>query len=346
MRIAVGMSGGVDSSSTAKLLKENGHDVLGVTMLLFDHQKDEIEQAKLASLSLNIPHYIFDYREAFKASVINNFVEEYENGHTPNPCLVCNRLFKYGRLIEDSFSLGAEAFATGHYARVFFNDATKEYEVHSSRNLKKDQSYNLYHLNQEILSKLYFPLGEFNSKDEVRSIFSITNDKIASKKDSLGICFIQNKNHSLFLKSINSKAMKSGSFVDMQGNLLGYHNGIALYTLGQKRGLGDKLSGKFVVVNIDSKSNQIILGKEENLYKKVIISDEFNLINKNDTFPLEVQVKISQWSEVYTGTLDVNIDFEATVELVSAARAPSKGQAIVCYSGTRLIGGGIISSCL
>lgn len=240
MKIAVGMSGGIDSSTTALLLKEEGHDVIGVTMFLFEHQTSEIEHAKLVCEKLKIPHFVMDYREAFQNHVISEFIKTYEAGHTPNPCIRCNCLFKYGQLIDDVKALGADAFSTGHYAKIQFNQDSKEFEIHMAVNRRKDQSYNLFHLSQETLAMLHFPLGDVKSKDSVRDIFQSVNIETAKKKDSLGICFIEHKQHELYLNSANSSAMKSGEIVDKSGKFLGYHQGIAGYTVGQKK---DSLKG-------------------------------------------------------------------------------------------------------
>ncbi len=343
MKIAVGMSGGIDSSTTALLLKEQNHEVIGVTMYLFEHQLEEIENAKRVCEALGIEHHILDYRKDFEEVIIGNFIETYEKGHTPNPCLHCNRIFKYGRLIEDAINLGAEAFSTGHYVRVHYNDVQHEYELHRAVNARKDQSYNLYHLTQETLSKLYFPLGNIDSKETVRQHFEKVHIKTAQKKDSLGICFISHKQHTRFLRELNSSAMMRGCFVDKSGNFLGYHQGIASYTLGQKRKLADELSGKFVVIDILPESNAVVLGEENDLLKYKLTAKSFNLVNSYHTFPLKVQVIVSQWSAVYEGILTPYSDGSAEITFESPVRAPSCGQAMVCYQYSLLIGGGIIT---
>ncbi len=343
MKIAVGLSGGIDSSTTALLLKEQNHEVIGVTMFLFDHQIEEIENVRRICDALNIEHHVLDYRKDFQQEVIGNFIETYEHGGTPNPCIQCNRIFKYGRLIDDAIKLGAEAFATGHYVRVIYNPSTSEYEIHRALNARKDQSYNLYHLSQDILSKLYFPLGTIESKDTVRQYFEKVHFETANKKDSLGICFIEHKKHDVFLKDLQSSAMRPGSFVDKYGNLLGDHQGIACYTLGQKRKLAEGLSGKYVVTGISPETNEVILGDETDLEKYELKSNSFNLINSYHQFPLKVQAIVSQWSEVYEGELSIQDDGAAVITFDSPVRAPSCGQALVCYQDSLLIGGGIIT---
>ena len=284
-----------------------------------------------------------DYRLDFEREVIGNFIATYEQGGTPNPCIHCNRIFKYGRLIDDVLALGAEAFATGHYVRVKYNETESEYEIHRALNARKDQSYNLYHLTQETLSRLYFPLGTIDSKETVRQYFEKIHIETAKKKDSLGICFIDHKRHDVFLKEKESRAMVGGRFVDKAGNFLGYHQGIAAYTLGQKRKLAEGLSGKYVVIDISSKTNEVTLGEESDLLKYEIHAKAFNLINSYHAFPLKVKVIVSQWSEVYEGILMPHDDGSAHIKFEKPVRAPSCGQAVVCYQDSLLIGGGVIT---
>ena len=377
--VAVGLSGGVDSGTTALLLKEQGYKVIGVTMWLFNHQSDEIESAKRIASCLEIEHHILDYRALFKTEIIDAFVQAYELGQTPNPCIICNRIFKYGKLISDSLKLVAEYFATGHYAKSLFNSETGEYEIYRPENLKKDQTYNLYHLNQETLKHLIFPLGTMASKDQVRERFADYHLEIAEKKDSMGICFIEHKNHTEFLKEIGSAAMKRGHFLDQSGHCLGTHTGTANFTIGQKRRLGKDLkgqylNGKYVVTALDAQTQTVVLGEEKDLLYHSISCDAFSLIsphmqgeflhafkmeNKKHTFV--VTVIVSQWSAAYMGQLSIDfiedtseihsptdsiqkIKTAACITFESPVRAPSKGQALVCYIENRLIGGGIITS--
>ncbi len=354
-KVAVGLSGGIDSGTTALLLKEQGYDVFGVTMWLFDHQSDELESAKCVAQTIGIEHYILDYRVAFESEIISNFISQYEQGFTPNPCILCNKHFKYGKLIEDCLSLGADYFATGHYAKCLKDDATGEYQLLKADNAQKDQSYNLYHLSQHTLSKLIFPLGEIESKEHVRSHFSKLNLHLSQKKDSLGICFIDHKDHSKFLSNIKSSAMQKGYFVDSKGTVLGEHAGTASFTIGQKRRLGmgydgQYLNGRYVVTKIDPVSREITLGHENDLLYSQINCVDFNIISnklknklKQSQEPLPVEVIVSQWSAKYKGELKIHpFDNTAVISFATPVRAPAKGQALVCYQGQVLIGGGII----
>lgn len=360
-KVAVGLSGGIDSGTTALMLKEQGYEVMGVTMWLFDHQTGELEAAKRVAQAIGIEHHILDYREAFKSQVIHAFIAQYEQGLTPNPCILCNRVFKYGKLIEDCVALGADFFATGHYVRVDYDATLGEYQLFRAKNRSKDQSYNLYHLSQETLSRLVLPLGTKASKDEVRAHFAALNLELAQKKDSLGICFIEHKNHSLFLSEIQSPAMQKGNFIDKDGHVLGYHDGTAGFTIGQKRRLGvdlkgQYLNGKYVVTELRPSTNEVVLGTEDDLSVYEITCSDFKVVSptlknqliaethKTNPAPLDVEVIVSQWSTVYQGKLSLCEDpSNAKLLFEMPVRAPAKGQALVCYIGERLIGGGIIS---
>ena len=359
-KVAVGLSGGIDSGTSALMLIERGYEVIGVTMWLFDHQTSELEAAKKVADALGITHHILDYRNAFHELVVHTFIKYYEQGFTPNPCLLCNKHFKYGRLIEDCVALGADYFATGHYVRCDVSSETGEYQIKRAINPKKDQSYNLYHLDQRTLARLIFPLGHIESKDHVRARFSALNVELSQKKDSLGICFIPHKDHRRFLSTQGSAAMKPGNFVDLSGQILGHHNGTAAFTIGQKRRLGmdlngQYLNGKYVVVDVRPQTNEVVLGTEDDLAHYEIKCIDFNIVSPllfesllNSAVSLtnlcvEVDVIVSQWSQVYRGLLNYNqSDCTATITFETPVRAPAKGQALVCYHEEVLIGGGII----
>lgn len=359
-KVAVGLSGGIDSGTTALMLIERGFEVIGVTMWLFDHQSSELEAAKKVADALGIQHHILDYRSAFHELVVHSFIKNYEQGFTPNPCLLCNKHFKYGRLIEDCVALGADYFATGHYVRCDVSSETGEYQIKRAINTKKDQSYNLYHLDQQTLSRLIFPLGHAPSKDHVRARFSALNVELAQKKDSQGICFIPHKDHRKFLTTLGSTAMEPGNFVDLSGQILGHHNGTAAFTIGQKRRLGidlngQYLNGKYLVVRINPHTNEVMLGAEDDLAHYEIKCNDFNIVSplllesllnssiSQINIGVEVDVIVSQWSQVYRGVLKYDqADRTAVVTFESPVRAPAKGQALVCYHEEVLIGGGII----
>ena len=353
--IAVGLSGGIDSGTTALKLKQSGYHVIGVTMWNFDHQTDELEAAKRVAEAIGIQHYILDYRDLFDKTVIKPFIKAYEQGFTPNPCIFCNKQLKYGKLIEDAVALGADYFATGHYVRCEKDPRSGEYRILKAKNRQKDQSYNLYHLSQETLSRLMFPIGEVNSKEEVRTAFSELSLELSKKKDSLGICFIDHKDHALYLKNLQNNGMAPGRFIDASGQLLGYHDGYAQFTIGQKRRLGKDLkgsylNGRYVVTHIHSDSRDVVLGSEEDLLSHKIIYEDFHIqsptlestLSQTDR-QLDVSVIVSQWSAVYSGKLSYDpTSRKGTLTFEHPVRAAAKGQALVCYDGEVLIGGGII----
>lgn len=342
-RVGVGLSGGVDSGTTALLLKERGFEVIGVTMKLFNHHEDEIESAKKVAKQLGIDHIVLDFQDKFESTVIDYLKSSYEEGVTPNPCVFCNRHFKYGLLLDYCIANGMDYFATGHYARIEYDSNLELYRLFRSLDHRKDQSYNLFQLTQSQLAHLLFPLGEFESKSEVRIKSSEISSELSEKKDSTGICFLDKTSLYSFLKKRNSSATVPGPFVDTQGNFLGRHKGICLYTLGQKKNLPKSTGKPFVVCGIDSAQNRVVLGYECDLLEKSILLRNVNLLNPDLALPIAVSVKLSQWSEVYDGTL-YSSEKDFYLEFSSPVRAPAPGQSVVFYRGDELLGGGTILS--
>lgn len=342
-KIGVGLSGGVDSGTTALILKERGYQVVGITMKLFDHHDAEISVAKEVADRLGIEHIVLDYSESFESTVIDYTVSSYEKGLTPNPCVFCNRHFKYGKLLDYCMENGIDYFATGHYARISYDEDRGIYRVFKAKDSRKDQSYNLFQLSQEQLKHLVFPLGDFSSKSEVREKSSGTLSELSSKKDSAGICFLNKISLYSFLKKRKSSSTVPGAFVDRAGNFLGRHVGISSYTLGQKKNLPKSNGVSLVVCGIDSAENKVILGSEEDLLKTEINLADINLLYPNIDFPAIVDVKLSQWSTVYEGELSKK-DTEFKLSFESPVRAPAPGQSVVFYSGDELLGGGTIYS--
>ena len=339
-KVVVAMSGGVDSSLTAALLQNQGYKVIGVTMRLKD-ENFEIEDASEVAEKLGIEFHVVDFREDFKKSVVNYFIAEYLNGRTPNPCVKCNHEIKFGKLFEFAESLNANFLATGHYARIIFEN--NRFKLKKAVDLKKDQSYVLYNLNAEKLSKILFPLGEF-SKTETRELAEKLNLPVAHKKDSQEICFVPNDDYKSFLQNFapNSDAFQAGKIIDTSGKILGNHNGFANYTIGQRKGLGIAAENPLYVVKIDAENKKVIVGKNEETFSKNLTAKNIHWIYEPD-FTKIFDAKIRYGFR----TARCKIFDEKNllrVEFLENQRAITPGQSIVFYDGDELIGGGIIEN--
>lgn len=339
-KVAVAMSGGVDSSLTAVLLKEKNFEAVGVTMLLFGEENQNfIQDAKIVAEKIGMEHFVADFREDFKNDVENYFVEEYLKGRTPNPCVRCNKKIKFGRLFDFAKNLGADFFSTGHYARIIFED--ERFKLKKAADEKKDQSYVLYNLSAEKLSKIILPLGDF-SKNEVRLLAEKFNLPVAQKKDSQEICFVPNDDYKNFLKSFapNSDAFKIGKIVDTSEKILGTHEGFANYTIGQRKGLGIAAENPLYVVKIDSEENKIIVGKNEETFSKNLSAKNIHWIYKPN-FEKIFDAKIRYGFRTAKCKIIEEKNF-LRVEFLENQRAITPGQSIVFYDGDEVIGGGII----
>ncbi|MTI47050.1 MAG: tRNA 2-thiouridine(34) synthase MnmA [Firmicutes bacterium] len=352
-KVVVGMSGGVDSSLAAYLLKEEGYEVIGITMRLFDtYDKDDnlvypdfIEEAKVVAKKLCIPHYVVDFREDFRKKVKNRFVNEYFKGRTPNPCVICNKWIKYGKLLEVAHRIGAYYLATGHYANVRYDEKSKKYRIFRGIAEKKDQSYFLHSLNQGQLKHVLFPLGKYSSKKEVRKIAKEIGARISKKKDSVGICFINNGDYASYLKAQDSShtSTKSGNFIDIKGRIIGKHNGIINYTIGQRRGIDVESEKPMYVVEIDSEKNTVKLGEDKDTYSRGLIARDPNFtLFKNLESEMKVEVKVCQWGWFLAATLSQMDNSNIQVLFDKKERAIAPGQAVVFYKDTEVIGGATI----
>lgn len=338
-KVVVAMSGGVDSSVCAYLLKQEGYDVVGATMKLIDNDStnQSIRDAKDVCDSLEIKHYVFDLVKEFKNIVISNFIDSYKNGETPNPCVVCNKYFKFGYFYEEVKKLGYDYMATGHYARVIDD------KLVFSNTSNKDQSYFLYGINKDVLNHVIFPLEKYNSKDEVREIAKKANLKVFSKKDSQEVCFVPNDDYKAFLEG-KIDNIKSGNIILTDGTILGKHNGLINYTIGQRKGLNIGYKEALYVVDLDTVNNNVIVGTNDDLMHDKLIAEDINLLV--DELPNELYAKVRSRGNLK----EVNVVLEDNKMMVTfkeKERAITKGQSVVLYDKDKTcLGGGIIKEIL
>ena len=342
-RILVGMSGGVDSSVTALLLKKQGYDVVGVTMKLLDNAEKTTNDAKIICEKLGIEYYVVDFSKAFREKVIDYFVNEYINGRTPNPCNMCNKYLKFGFLLDSAINeFNCDQIATGHYARVDYSKDTGRYFLRKSETDKKDQTYALYKLTQEQLSHVIMPLGNYE-KENVRKIAEENGLINAKKKDSQEICFVPNNNYIKFIEDNYNFKAKKGNFVDLNGNILGEHNGIIHYTIGQRKGLEIAFQKRMYVINIDPVKNEVVLGNDEDLFRESFICDDVNFMAiESIEKPIQANVKIRYSAKAQKAELIPLDDGSIKVVFSEKQRAITPGQSAVFYKDDIVLGGGTI----
>lgn len=353
-KVVVGMSGGVDSSVAAYLLKEQGYDVIGVTMQIWqDESQEQIEEnggccgitavddARRVAAQLDIPYYVMNFKNEFKENVIDYFTDEYINGRTPNPCIACNRYVKWDSLLRRSMDIGADYIATGHYARIS-KLPNGRYAVRNSVTAKKDQTYALYNLTQEQLSHTLMPVGEY-TKDEIRAIASKIGIQVANKPDSMEICFVPDNDYAGFISREKGYVSTPGNFVDLDGNILGQHRGIIHYTVGQRKGLGLAVGHPVFVVAIRPDTNEVVIGENEDVFSSKLYADRLNFMSvESIEAPVRAKAKIRYSHEgaectvrmADTGLLECVFD--------EKQRAVTPGQALVLYDGDYILGGGTI----
>ncbi|WAW14045.1 tRNA 2-thiouridine(34) synthase MnmA [Peptostreptococcus equinus] len=344
-RVLLGMSGGVDSSVAAYLLKKQGYDVVGVHMKLWDSGDNKhINDAKKVCDSLGIEFHVVDLQNEFKNKVIKNFVREYEMGRTPNPCVFCNKNIKFGDLFKKADELNCKYISTGHYALCLKNEETGRYEIHRADNDHKDQTYVLYNLTQDKLARTLFPIGHYD-KPRIREIAKEIGLEVHNKPDSQDICFIPDQDYERFLREKTNIKSDKGHFVDSEGNDLGEHKGIISYTIGQRKGLGVTFGKPKYVIDINGKDNTIVLGDNEDLFKNELEASNVNFIpfsidEVKDKIVYDAKIRYSAKPARVTitnlGDDKINVVFD------EPQRAITKGQSIVFYDGDILVGGGII----
>lgn len=334
------MSGGVDSSVTAALIQQRGFECIGATMNLFCGLAKDANDAQKVAHALGMRHFVFDLIPEFEKNVISRFVCQYEKGLTPNPCIDCNRNLKFGALLEKADSLGCDVIATGHYARVVFENG--RYLLKKGVDESKDQSYVLYSLTQAQLSKILFPLGELD-KTAVRSIAQSFGFENSHKKDSQDICFVPDGDYAAFIEDHTGKKYPEGNFTDTDGNILGTHRGIIRYTIGQRKGLGLALPQPMYVKEKNIDTNTVVLCKNEELFYNVLIAKEFNWITFEDPPErFEAYVKTRYKAKPAKATVTPITKDRVRIVFEQPQRAITAGQAAVLYDGDTVIGGGTI----
>ncbi len=340
-KIAVAMSGGVDSSVVAALLQKQGYDVFGVTMQVWQDTQDlAIKDAKAVAKRLNIPHHVVDLRKVFEKEIITYFTNEYLLGRTPNPCVTCNHQIKFGALLDWAKSMGADYLATGHYAKIVQEDG--RYLLKKSQSSNKDQTYPLYHLTQQQLANIMFPLADYD-KVTVRKVAQDFNLEVANKADSQDICFISDHNYAKFIEERTGIKMRYGNFVDKRGNILGQHKGIYKYTIGQRKGLGIATGKPIFISKINVENNAIVLGDEEDILFKSLIVKNVNFIPVDQlSEATQASVKIRYGAREAEAILIPQKENLLKVEFKTPQRAVTAGQSAVFYQGDLVLGGGVI----
>ena len=343
-KVLLGMSGGVDSSVSALLLQEQGYEVIGVTMQLLDKENIEsINDAKKVCQKLGIEHHVVDLKKVFKERVIENFICTYMCAKTPNPCVECNKYLKFGELFNIAKQFECDYIATGHYARIEYSNIYNQYVLAKSKSKLKDQTYFLYDIDKKILPNIIFPLSDYDDKNEIRKIAEERGLEIAQKKDSQEICFIENNNYIEFLQKQNpSKTIERGNIVLKNGKILGTHNGLIHYTIGQRKGIGISYQEPLYVIKLDSEKNEVVVGTEKELYSKELTAKNLNfLVDMNLQEGIEIQAKVRYRANPAKATLKVEGDF-AKVVFEQEQRAITPGQSIVFYMDDIVLGGGKI----
>lgn len=345
-RVLLGMSGGVDSSASALLLKNMGYDVIGITLELFAGSCCNIDtnlDAKNVCKSIGIPHITYNLKEEFKCKVIDNFINEYANQRTPNPCIECNKYMKFGFMYEKAKELDCNYIATGHYAKMEYSDKYERYVLKKANNIAKDQSYVLYSMPKELLGKVIFPLGEMASKDEVRKVAKQNNLKVANKPDSEDICFVPDGNYKRFLENNSSLKPKKGDIVTTDGQVLGKHKGLYQYTIGQRKGLGISYKEPLFVVGFNKERNELIVGEQDKIYKKEMLVNNINLLLIDNLLePIKVKVKTRYSSKEENATIEKMEDDLIKVVFDSPVARITPGQSAVFYIDDIVLGGGKI----
>ena len=353
-KVAVGMSGGVDSSVAAYLLKEQGYDVVGVTMQIWQDEDvctvsenggccglSAVEKTKRVADKLEIPHYVMNFKNQFKENVIDYFMEEYMRARTPNPCIACNRYVKWEALLSRCMEIGCDYIATGHYAKVVQLDNGR-YAIKKSKTDKKDQTYALYNLTQEQLARTLMPVGDYE-KDEIRKIAERTGLVTANKPDSQEICFVPDNDYAGYIERNSGKHFPTGNFVDISGNILGRHKGIIHYTIGQRKGLGLSMGKPVFVLAIRPETNEVVIGNNEDTFHRELVASKLNFMSvESIEKSINVTAKIRYSHKGTPCTVMMTGEDEVVCSFNEPVRAITPGQAVVFYDGDVVVGGATI----
>lgn len=354
MRAVIAMSGGVDSSVAALLTKQEGNETIGITLKLYSNEDigvcrektccslADVEDARSVAHKLGMPYYVLNFSDSFEQEVIHRFIDEYEKGRTPNPCIDCNKHIKFEQLLQRAEEIGFDKIVTGHYVIVEQNENSR-YILRKGKDLTKDQSYMLYSLNQEQLSKSYFPLGRME-KSEVRRIAEENGLINARKRDSQDICFVQDGDYAGFIERYAGKTFPEGNFVGINGEIYGKHKGIIHYTIGQRKGLGISFPQPMYVGGIDPVRNEVLLCKSDELFSTELTARNLNLITCDKIEqPIRVKAKVRYRHKEQWATATQTGDDEIKIVFDEGQRAITKGQAVVMYDGDVVVGGGVIT---